>query len=88
MSVEKTLPDEFVMIAHKAFREAKSYVGHNGELYVLILDKERKEILADLYAKTNALERIASIKNQIFGHDWAEIEEAREIARAALKGTP
>ena len=47
-----------------------------------------RALLADLDAKTNALERVASIKNQIFGHDWAEIEEAREIARAALKGTP
>lgn len=47
-----------------------------------------RALLADLDAKTNALERIASIKNQIFGHDWAEIEDAREIASAALKGTP
>lgn len=32
-----------------------------------------------------ALERIAAIENRDFGPDWEEIEEAREIARAALK---
>ena len=32
-----------------------------------------------------ALERIAAIQNKCDGSDWDEIEEAREIARAALK---
>lgn len=31
-----------------------------------------------------ALERIAAIENKQFGQDWEEIEQAREIARAAL----
>ena len=31
-----------------------------------------------------ALRKIAAIENQMVGGDWEEIEEAREIARAAL----
>jgi hypothetical protein len=34
-----------------------------------------------------ALERIAAIELQMYGADWAEIEEAHQIARAALKET-
>lgn len=34
----------------------------------------------------NALERIASIEDLIFGGDWKEIEEARNIAIEALGG--
>jgi hypothetical protein len=33
----------------------------------------------------DALERITAIENKCDGGDWDEIEEAREIARTALK---
>lgn len=35
-----------------------------------------------------ALERIAAIEDEMFGADWAEIEEARTIATDALAGKP
>lgn len=35
-----------------------------------------------------ALERIAAIENQMFGPDWEEIDQAREIARVALEQGP
>lgn len=35
-----------------------------------------------------ALERIAAIEDRMVGGDWEEIEEARGIAREALKGAP
>jgi len=35
-----------------------------------------------------ALERIAAIEDRMVGGDWEEIEEARGIARAALKDAP
>ena len=31
-----------------------------------------------------ALKKIAAIENRMFGSDWEEIDEAREIARAAI----
>ena len=33
----------------------------------------------------HALTRIAAIENKEYGPDWEEIDEAREIAREALK---
>lgn len=49
------------------------------------------EIIASLQATNakmrQALERIAAIENRHHGGDWDEIEEAREIARQALKET-
>jgi len=51
------------MTAHKAIREAKAYAGPNVEPYVVILDKDRKEILADLDAKTAELERLRALRH-------------------------
>ena len=35
-------------------------------------------------ALLEALKKIAAIENRMFGSDWEEIDEAREIARAAI----
>lgn len=35
-----------------------------------------------------ALQEIADIQDQPYGGDWEEIEHARNIANAALKGEP
>jgi hypothetical protein len=41
--------------------------------------------LVDLNAELlEALRKIAAIKNQMYGGDWEEIEEAREIANSAI----
>jgi hypothetical protein len=34
-----------------------------------------------------ALRKIAAIENEQFGHDWEEIDKARDIANAALANT-
>ena len=55
----------------------------NGGISTRLCDARAQAIAAlpDLYA---ALEKIAAIENQEWGSDWAEIDEARQIARAAL----
>ena len=49
-------------------------------------DNDLRALLADLEAMRAALGKVAAIQNQMFCQDWDEIEDAREIARAALKG--
>jgi hypothetical protein len=46
--------------------------------------KETQE--AELLRLRDALQRIANIGNEMFGGDWDEIEEARQIALDALGG--
>ncbi|WP_375049531.1 hypothetical protein [Bradyrhizobium sp. 8-10B] len=50
------------------------------------------DLLERLHAKENeiarltgALLRISAIKNELDGDDWSEIEQARTIARTALR---
>lgn len=67
----------------KLIREALSDAtqGHHS---AIVSKADLRALLADLDAMRGALERIACIQNQMFGMDWEEIEDAREIARAAL----
>jgi hypothetical protein len=41
---------------------------------------------AEVQRLREALTKIAAIEDKMFGSDWEEIEEARQIARAAIKG--
>jgi hypothetical protein len=45
---------------------------------------ELRRLVAQRDALLEALNKIAAIENQMFGPDWEEIDEAREIARAAI----
>jgi len=87
-SSRKTNCAPSLLTTHKAIRDALEIATKNGWQTHVADNDHVRALLADLDAKTEALERIASITNQMFGGDWDEIEDAREIARAALKGTP
>lgn len=72
------------MTTHKAIRDAQLYAGQDGP-YVLIRDEDRRALLADLDAKTEALQTIIDASDK--GHA-AIIGRHAAQARAALKGTP
>ena len=65
---------------------ATAYSRHNAQFIAACNPAAIRALLADLDAVRGALKKIAAIQNQMFGQDWDEIEDAREIARAALKG--
>jgi hypothetical protein len=48
-------------------------------------DRLLMESLRELARFRAALVRIVAIEDKMYGPDWEEIEEAREIAREALK---
>lgn len=48
------------------------------------LEREKVDARAEVERLRAALEQIAAIENKDYGIDWDEIEEAREIAKAAL----
>lgn len=43
------------------------------------------ECAAEIERLRGALTKIAAIEDKMYGPDWEEIEEAREIARGALR---
>lgn len=52
--------------------------------YQARLSKHMREMKVQHEELLEALKKIASIKDQMYGNDWEEIEEARVIARAAI----
>jgi hypothetical protein len=60
----------------------------DGAIYAAVSDrlqvKEMAEKAAEIDRLREALKKIVAIKNDLFGSDWAEIEEARNIASEAL----
>lgn len=44
-----------------------------------------QELLKELEEKTESLGRIKDIPNRMWGSDWEEIEEAREVAGKVLQ---
>jgi hypothetical protein len=55
-----------------------------GKLIQRAVDAETAKLQSELAAARKALEEIAAIEDQEFGGDWDEIEQARQIAIAAL----
>lgn len=67
-------------------------IGRNAIDRVIELEQARardniafKQLRAQRDALLEALKKVAAIEDKMFGSDWEEIEEAREIARAAIK---
>ncbi len=50
-----------------------------------LLDEISKPLLLKIARLRLALEAIFAIEDEQYGNDWAEIEAARQIARAALQ---
>lgn len=65
--------------ARRALDAVKQDAWGNTQLTEALLKAE-----AQRDALLEALKKIAAIENRMFGSDWEEIDEAREIARAAI----
>lgn len=77
-----TADEQFQAAAElRRLHEANEAFGKRQEWWnerMFVLEQQRDALL-------EALKKIEAIEDKMFGSDWEEIEEARDIARAAIK---
>jgi hypothetical protein len=80
----KNKAEKYYHLAHKEHNDAFE---EGYQVGVAECVEQRDAALASVAKLREALERITQIEDDKYADDWAEIEEARSIARAVLEET-